>query len=96
MVDFSVGSISFGRGVEIRSRRPHVWDAINPMEEIMTSDLAARLIRSHGIDAWATDNPATVLAMDVTTERTPHGITTRAEPVLLVTDRREVMEWLGY
>ncbi len=62
----------------------------------MTSDRAARFIRSHGIDAWPTDDLATVLAMNVTTQRTAHGIITRAEPVLIPTGPAVLLMWLGY
>ncbi len=60
----------------------------------MNSTIAARIIRSHGIDAWSTDDPDVVLAMDVSTERLPGGIVTRCEPVLL--DPSTIREWLGY
>ncbi len=63
----------------------------------MSTRSILRLIRRHGIDAWPTDDPHRVLAMDVTTERYPGGIVTRCEPVLLdATDRAAVATWLGY
>lgn len=62
----------------------------------MTTDQAARIIRSHGIDAWATDDPTTVLAMAVSVECRPSGQIVRAEPVLLATDYVTVWAWLGY
>ena len=62
----------------------------------MAATAAARLIRSHGIDAWPTDDPATVLAMAVTVESRPSGPIVRAEPVLIATGRSTVMAWLGY
>ncbi len=62
----------------------------------MTSEHAARFIRSHGIDAWPTDDLATVLAMDVTTERRPGGIVARAVPVILPARLSPIRAWLGY
>ncbi len=62
----------------------------------MTSERAARFIRSHGIDAWAMAEPRRVLAMDVTTERLPGGIVTRAVPVVLFTGLERIRRWLGY
>ena len=62
----------------------------------MTSEHAARFIRSHGIDAWATDDPTTVLAMDVTTERMARGVAVRAVPVVLPARLSPIRAWLGY
>lgn len=57
---------------------------------------AIRFIRSHGIDAWPTDDSTMVLAMAESVETRPSGPIVRREPILLATTRREVMGWLGY
>ncbi len=61
----------------------------------MTSERAARLLRSHGVHAWPTDDRDVVLTVDVTVEPTLHGPILRVRPVLIGTSRLEVMEWLG-
>lgn len=62
----------------------------------MTSEHAARFIRDHGIDAWPTRDPSTVLAMDVTTERRAGGVIARAVPIILPARLSPIRAWLGY
>lgn len=88
----------FAEPLETVATASHIWGDRNPNHggHPMTSDHAARFIRSHGIDAWSTTDPTTVLAMDVTTERRPGGVIARAEPTILPARLSSIRAWLGY